>query len=65
MAVTHGLLLGDARQHLEARPIREVIITDTVPASGRWALGRVVSVAPLIAGAIRQFMVDGSLDALS
>src|SRR6266511_1303695 len=42
--------------------IREVIVTDTVARSDElWPELRVVSIAPLIAAAIRRFMADGSL----
>jgi ribose-phosphate pyrophosphokinase len=65
IAATHGLLLDGARQNLEHESVREVFITDTVQATGeKWPKLRVVSVAPLIARAIRQFMTDGSLRVL-
>src|SRR5215204_624407 len=65
VAVTHGLLLAGARENLDHEGVREVFVTDTVrPTDEGWPKLRVVSVAPLIAGAIRQFMTDGSLGAL-
>lgn len=65
VAATHGLLLAGARENLDREGVREVFVTDTVRAAGAgWPKLRVVSVAPLLAGAIRQFMTDGSLGAL-
>ena len=65
VAATHGLLLDGAREHLSHESVRQVFVTDTVPVRNEdWARLRVVSVAPLIAAAIRQFMSDGSLSDL-
>jgi ribose-phosphate pyrophosphokinase len=62
IAATHGLLLDGATETLNHESVREVIITDTVAAKDNaWPKLRVVSVAPLIAGAIRRFLTDGSL----
>ena len=65
VAATHGLLLAGARENLDREGVREVFVTDTVRATDEgWPKLRVVSVAPLLAGAIRQFMTDGSLSTL-
>jgi ribose-phosphate pyrophosphokinase len=65
IAATHGLLLDRARENLSHESVREVFVTDTVPVRNKdWPQLRVVSVAPLIAGAIRRFMTDGSLSDL-
>jgi ribose-phosphate pyrophosphokinase len=62
IAATHGLLLDAARENLSHESIREVFVTDTVALKDKtWPQLRVISVAPLIAEAIRQFMTDGSL----
>jgi ribose-phosphate pyrophosphokinase len=62
VAATHGLLLEGAREKLSHEAVRGVFVTDTVPLTNRgWPRLRVVSVAPLVAAAIRQFMADGSL----
>jgi ribose-phosphate pyrophosphokinase len=62
VAATHGLLLDGARDKLSHEAVREVFVTDTVSVAGKdWPQLRVVSVAPLIAGAIRRFMADGSI----
>lgn len=55
IAATHGLLLDGAREKLSHESVREVLVTDTVRATHKdWQQLRVVSVAPLIAAAIRQ-----------
>jgi len=65
VAATHGLLLGGARPNLSHESVREVFVTDTVPVKNKdWPQLQVVSVAPLIAAAIRRFMTDGSLSDL-
>ncbi|MFL6208729.1 MAG: ribose-phosphate diphosphokinase [Pyrinomonadaceae bacterium] len=65
IAATHGLLLEGARKHLSHESVRAVFVTDTVPVRhADWPQLQVVSVAPLIAAAIRQFMTDGSLSDL-
>jgi ribose-phosphate pyrophosphokinase len=65
VAATHGLLLEDAREHLGHERVRGVFVTDTVPVMNKdWPQLRVVSVAPLIAAAIHQFVTAGSLSDL-
>jgi ribose-phosphate pyrophosphokinase len=61
VAATHGLLLDGAREKLERAGVREVLVTDTVPTRDGWPRLRVVSVAPLVAAAIKRFLTDGSL----
>jgi ribose-phosphate pyrophosphokinase len=62
IAATHGLLLDGARENLSHESVREVFVTDTVSLKDKaWPQLRVISVAPLIAEAIRRFMTDGSL----
>jgi phosphoribosylpyrophosphate synthetase len=43
--------------------VREVLVTDTIsPAETDWPQRRIVSVAPLIARALKQFLIDGSIE---
>jgi ribose-phosphate pyrophosphokinase len=63
VAATHGLLLPGARDKLSQAAVREIVVTDTVEAEARPPI-TVVSVAPLLAGAIQRFLVDGSLSDL-
>ena len=66
VAVTHGLMLKGSREKLSHESVREVLVTDTVDVpNGNWQRLQVISVAPLIAGAIRRFMADGSLGNLA
>ena len=64
VAATHGLLLAGAREKLARPETREVLVTDTVAPPGHdWPQLRVVSVAPLIASALRRYLSDGPLSA--
>ena len=58
---THAVLSGDAVDRLQAGPIKEVVVTDTIPLpeSKRRQKIRVLSVAPVLAEAIRR--VHGNL----
>ena len=55
-ATTHGLFAGDAIEAIQASPIEEVIVTDTVPVTAAAQAGKitVLSVAPLLGEAIRR-----------
>lgn len=60
VAATHGLLLQGAREKLAQSGTREVLVTDTVaPPAHDWPQLRVVSIAPLIASALRRFLAGG------
>jgi ribose-phosphate pyrophosphokinase len=62
VAATHGLFLRDARKKLSHPAVCEVLVTDTVSVPERdWPQLHVVSIAPLIAGAVARLMADGSL----
>lgn len=62
VAATHGLLLPGARERLDHPAVREIVVTDTVEVCDKdWPRLHVVSVAPLIAGALQRFLADGSL----
>jgi ribose-phosphate pyrophosphokinase len=59
VAATHGLFTSHARERLERESVGEIYVTDTVAVDERnWQKLRMVSIAPLIAGAIRQFLGD-------
>ena len=53
---THAVLSGGAVAHLAAAPIEEVVVTDTVPLSPEKHNSRirVLSIAPVLADAIRR-----------
>jgi ribose-phosphate pyrophosphokinase len=62
VAATHGLLVGDARERLEAAGVREVVVTDTVDVPCKdWPRLRVVSLAPLLGEAIRRMVCHESV----
>lgn len=66
VASTHGLLSGPAVERLRDSGISEVIITDTLPISDdkRFDKLTVLSIAPLIARAVREVFDDGSVTSL-
>ena len=53
---THGILVGDAIKKLEAAPVEEVVVTNTVPVENEKRIHKikVVSIAPLFAEAIKR-----------
>jgi ribose-phosphate pyrophosphokinase len=64
---THGLLTDDAVAVLRTSPLREVIVTDTVPLPAQAAAEgaiRQVSVVPLFAAAIRSIIDETSISRL-
>ncbi|WP_019135063.1 ribose-phosphate diphosphokinase [Cellulomonas massiliensis] len=66
VAATHGVLSAPAVDRLQECGAREVIITDTLPIDDdkRFPKLTVLSVAPLIARAIREVFDDGSVTSL-
>jgi ribose-phosphate pyrophosphokinase len=66
IAATHGLLSGPAVDRLKNAPIREVVITNTVPipSEKRFDGLRVLSIAPLLAQAIDAVFEEGSVSEL-
>jgi ribose-phosphate pyrophosphokinase len=64
---THAVLSGSARERIEASPLSEVIVTDTIPLDAETKKTnkiRVVSVAPLVAKAIRCIHNETSVSSL-
>jgi ribose-phosphate pyrophosphokinase len=62
----HPLLSGPAIARLAASPIQELVVTNTVPVSAAKRIDkvRVVSIAPVLAEAIRRIHEDRSVSAL-
>lgn len=62
----HAILSGPAVSRLEDSPIRELVVTNTVPVSAakRIEKVRVVSIAPMLAEAIRRVHEDRSVSEL-
>lgn len=66
VAATHAVLSGPAIERLKNSRVSEVIVTDTLPISEENYFDRltVLSIAPLIARAIREVFEDGSVTSL-
>ncbi|MGY4643607.1 ribose-phosphate diphosphokinase [Cellulomonas sp. URHB0016] len=66
VAATHGVLSEPAVERLQACGAREIVVTDTLPIEDekRFPQLMVLSIAPLIARAIREVFDDGSVTSL-
>lgn len=60
---THPVLSGDAVARLEASPFEKVVVTDTIPLPEHKKNGKIVvlSVAPMLAEAVRRIHLDCSV----
>jgi ribose-phosphate pyrophosphokinase len=62
IAATHGLLLAGARQKLMHEAVKKVLITDTVAGAPKdWPRLQIISIAPVIAGALKRLLEHRSL----
>jgi ribose-phosphate pyrophosphokinase len=61
VAATHGILSDPAVQRLADSPISEVVVTDTLPITADLDKLTVLSIAPLLATAIKEVFTDGSV----
>jgi ribose-phosphate pyrophosphokinase len=66
VAATHAILSGPAVSRLSNSPIDEVVVTNTLPITADKQFDRltVLSIAPLLARAIREIFDDGSVTSL-
>ncbi|HZC40885.1 MAG TPA: ribose-phosphate diphosphokinase [Streptosporangiaceae bacterium] len=66
VTATHGVLSGSAVDGLKNSAISEVIVTNTVPIPGEKRFDKltVLSIAPLVARAIKEVFSDGSVTSL-
>jgi ribose-phosphate pyrophosphokinase len=66
VTATHGVLSDPAAQRLQESRISEVIVTDTLPIAPASQFDKltVLSIAPLLATAIREVFTDGSVTRL-
>lgn len=65
IATTHGLFLKDSFNRLAQKNVRRIFVTDTIAISEKvWPQLEIVSVAPLVAAAIRQTTINGSFSQL-
>lgn len=65
-AATHGIFVGDAIEKIKNSPVKEVVVTNTVPISKDKMIDKikVVSIAPKIAEAIKRLNEGASLQDL-
>jgi ribose-phosphate pyrophosphokinase len=63
IAATHGILSGPAVDRLKNAPVREVVVTNTlpIPTDKRWDALTVLSIAPIIAEALKAVFEDTSV----
>ena len=66
VGVTHGVFTGDAVARIEDSPIRQVVVTDTIPLPRQKRCDKIVqlSVAPLFGEAIRRIHTGESVSAI-
>lgn len=66
LAATHGVLCGDAIENLKNAPIKSLCLTNTIPIPTEKRLDSIqqVSVAPMLAEAIRRIHHDQSISAM-
>ncbi|MEQ8788134.1 MAG: ribose-phosphate pyrophosphokinase [Pirellulaceae bacterium] len=66
VACTHAVLCGPAIERLEAAPVTSIVVTDSIPLRKDQMLDKinVLSVAPLLAEAIKRIHHDQSVSAL-
>jgi ribose-phosphate pyrophosphokinase len=66
-AITHPVLSGPAMKRITESPLREVVVTDTIPLRAETASCKqvqVVTVAPLLGEAIRRINNEESVSSL-
>ena len=63
VAATHGVFCGPAIERLQAAPIEQIVITDTIPLTAEQAIDkmRVLSVAPILGEAIKRIHHNESI----
>jgi ribose-phosphate pyrophosphokinase len=62
IAATHGLLVAGARQKIAQEAVKKILITDTVAGAPKdWPPLHIISIAPLIAGALKRLVEHRSL----
>jgi len=66
VAATHGILCGPALERIEEAPITSVVLTDSVPVEGDRKIPQIqiLTVAPLLAEAIKRIHHDQSISAI-
>ena len=62
--ISHGVLSGDAVERIDNSPLKELLITDTIPFSKKSKKIKVLSVAGLLADAIKRIHMEQSVSCL-
>lgn len=63
-AATHPVFSGPARDRIESSALKEVVVTNTIPLRATFSKVKVLSVAPLIAEAIKRIHLGESVSSL-
>jgi ribose-phosphate pyrophosphokinase len=64
-ASAHGVLAGPAIERIESSPLEQIVITDTIPLNGKKSDKiKVLTVAPLLAEAIKRIHEERTISAL-
>ncbi|RLD94037.1 MAG: phosphoribosylpyrophosphate synthetase [Aquificota bacterium] len=63
-AATHPVFSGPARDRIESSALQEVVVTNTIPLKGGFTKVKVLSVAPLMAEAIKRIHLGESVSSL-
>jgi ribose-phosphate pyrophosphokinase len=63
---THGVFSGDAYKRIEASPLKEVVVTDTLPLKEGEPRSKIrtLTIAPILASTIRNVFTDESVSAV-
>jgi ribose-phosphate pyrophosphokinase len=65
VAATHGPLLESVKEKLNHEAVRSIFVTDTIaPVIRDWSKLHVITIAPVIAGAVRHLLANESLSNL-
>jgi ribose-phosphate pyrophosphokinase len=66
VAATHGVLCGNAVENIQRSPIDQVVVTNSLPLSDKQLVAqvKVLSVAPLLAEAMKRIHHDQSISAM-
>ena len=64
--VTHAVLSGSAKEQIARSPLKELVVTNTIPLSDAKRRGKltVLSVAPALSEAIRRIHYEQSISSL-
>jgi ribose-phosphate pyrophosphokinase len=63
-AASHGVLSGEAKKRIAASPLEELVITDSIRQDTKDEKIKVLTIAPLLAEAIKRISSDESVSAL-